>query len=147
MIVPDVNMLLYAEIAAFPQHPAARAWWEGLLSSERQVGVAGVAAFGFLRIATNRRVFTEPLAVADALDRVRGWLARPNVTFLVPGTRHLDTAFRLIEQLGTASNFTTDAQLAAHAMEHGGEVHSNDSDFARFDGLRWVDPLASSSHI
>jgi predicted nucleic acid-binding protein len=86
---------------------------------------------------------TEPLPVAGALDRVRGWLARPNVTFLVPGTRHLDTAFRLLEQLGTASNFTTDAQLAAHAIEHGREVHSNDGDFGRFDGLRWVNPLAS----
>jgi hypothetical protein len=57
-------------------------------------------------------------------------------------TELLDTAFRLIEQLGTASNFTTDAQLAAHAIEHGGEVHSNDGDFGRFDGLRWVNPLA-----
>jgi uncharacterized protein len=102
-----------------------------------------VAAFAFVRIATHRRVFAEPLPVEDALGRVRAWLERPNVTFLVPGTRHLEIAFRLIGQLGTASNLTTGAQLAAHAIEHGGEVHSNDGDFSRFDGLRWVNPLAA----
>lgn len=142
MIVPDVNMLLYAEIDAFSQHDAARRWWEDLLNGERQVGITGVAMFGFLRIGTNRRVFDAPLAVADAIDRVQRWLDSPNVTFLVPGTRFLEISFRLLGQLGTASNLTTDVQLAAHAIEHGGEVHSNDVDFARFDGVRWVNPLA-----
>jgi hypothetical protein len=141
VIVPDVNVLLYAEIDAFPQHPAARAWWEGLLNGDRQVGLASASLFGFVRISTSRRVFEEPLSVADALDRVRRWLARPNVTFIVPGTRYLEIAFGLLGQLGTAGNLTTDVQLAAHAIEHGGEVHSNDADFRRFDGLRWADPL------
>ena len=134
-------MLLYAEIDAFPQHSAAREWWEGLLNGDRQVGLASANLFGFIRISTSRRVFDEPLSVEDALDRVRQWLARPNVTFIVPGTRYLEIAFRLFEQLGTAANLTTDVQLAAHAIEHGGEVHSNDADFRRFDGLRWADPL------
>lgn len=98
--------------------------------------------FGFVRISTSRRVFEEPLAIGEALRRVRQWLGRPNVTFLVPGRRYLEIAFRLLEQLGTAANLTSDVQLAAHAIEHGGEVHSNDADFRRFDGLRWVDPLA-----
>lgn len=142
MIVPDVNMLLYAHFDSFPQHDAARVWWEGLLNGDRQVGMASVAIFGFIRIGTNRRVFTEPLPVTEALAQVRRWLAQPNVTFLIPGTRHLDTAFQLLEQLGTGSNLTTDVQLAAHAIEHGGELHSNDGDFGRFDGLRWVNPLA-----
>jgi toxin-antitoxin system PIN domain toxin len=142
VIVPDANLLLYAEIDAFPQHGPARTWWEGLLNSERQVGIAVPALFGFVRISTNRRVFVEPLTVTDALERVRRWLAQPNVTCLVPGSRHLEVAFRLLEALGVAANLTTDVQLAAHAIEHGGEVHSNDSDFGRFDGLRWVNPLA-----
>jgi uncharacterized protein len=142
VIVPDVNLLLYAEIAAFPQHPAARRWWEDLLNGSRQVGLAAASLFGFVRISTNRRVFTEPLAVTDALTRVQRWLDQPNVSFLVPGSGHLPIAFRLLEQLGTAANLSTDVQLAAHAIEHNGEVHSNDGDFARFDGLRWVNPLA-----
>lgn len=143
MIVPDVNLLLYAELDAFAQHSAARRWWEDLLNSDRQVGIAAASMFGFIRVSTNRRVFEEPLAVVDAIGRVRRWLDQPNVTFLIPGTRYLDYAFNLLEQLGTASNLTTDVQLAAHALEHGGEVHSNDTDFARFEGLRWVNPLAS----
>lgn len=142
MIVPDVNLLLYAEVAAFAEHAAARRWWEQLLSGQRQVGLAPASAFGFLRIATNRRVFGRPMAVADAIDRVQGWLDRPNVSLLVPGTEHLAIAFRLLRQLGAAGNLTTDVQLAAHAIEHQGEVHSNDGDFGRFEGLRWVNPLA-----
>lgn len=141
MIVPDVNLLLYAEIDAFPEHEAARTWWEGLMNGDRLVGVAAPALFGFVRLSTSRRVLAEPLPVADALARVRAWLERPHVTFLVPGPRHLEIAFRSLERLGTAANLTTDVQLAAHAMEHGGELHSNDTDFARFEGLRWLNPL------
>jgi toxin-antitoxin system PIN domain toxin len=142
MIVPDVNLLLYAEIDAYSYHPAARRWWEGIVNGERQVGLAPIALFGFLRISTNRRVFDDPLTIDDAIGRVERWLEQANVTFLVPGSRHLDTSFRLLRQLGTGSNLTTDVQLAAHAIEHSGEVHSNDADFGRFDGLRWLNPLA-----
>ncbi len=100
--------------------------------------------FGFLRIATNRRVFTEPLTVEDAIERVEAWLARPHVTRLVPGTRHLELAFGLLRRIGTGGNLTTDVQIAAHAIEVNGEVHSNDGDFARFEGLRWVNPLTAA---
>lgn len=143
MIVPDVNLMLYAEIDAYPQHEAARSWWEDTLSGERRVGLPAVALFGFLRIATNRRVFDEPLSLNDAVTRVETWLERSNVTFLGPGPRHLETAFRLLRGLGTGGNLTTDVQLAAHAIENQAELHSNDLDFGRFSGLRWVNPLAT----
>lgn len=142
MIVPDVNLLLYAEIDAFAEHAAARRWWEKAVNGEQTVGVASPALFGFVRLATNRRVFTRPLGTADAVARVRGWLARPNVTFLMPGPRHVEIALALLGKVGTAGNLTTDAQLAAHAIENQGELHSNDADFGRFAGLRWVNPLA-----
>jgi hypothetical protein len=142
VIVPDVNLLLYAEIDAFPQHEAARRWWEGVMNGERQVGVAPVCLFGFLRLATNRSVFVEPLAMADAIERVHRWLERPHVVLLIPGSRHLEVAFRLLRALGTGGNLTTDVQIAAHAVEYNGEVYSNDTDFARFEGVRWVNPLA-----
>lgn len=141
MIVPDINLLLYAEIDSYPQHAAARSWWEKLLNGDSIVGIAPVCLFGFLRIGTNRRVFNDPLPVDDAIERVQRWLAQPNVTCLVPGSQHLQIAFRLLQQLGTASNLTTDVQVAAHALEHNGEVHSNDADFSRFERLRWVNPL------
>lgn len=142
MIIPDVNMLLYAEIDAHPNHPAARRWWEGLMNGDRQVGLAPPCLFGFLRIGTNRRVFTEPLPIEDAIGRVRRWLERPHVTVLIPGSRHLDLAFAMLQRLGTGANLTTDVQVAAHALEVNGEVHSNDGDFGRFENLRWVNPLA-----
>ena len=143
MIVPDVNLLLYAEVDAFPQHARARRWWEDVVNGERQVGIAPVCLFGFLRIATNRRVLTDPLPVDDAIGRVRRWLERQPVVFLVPGSRHLETAFRLLRSLGTAGNLTTDVQIAAYAVEYNGEVFSNDGDFGRFEGVAWVNPLAA----
>jgi toxin-antitoxin system PIN domain toxin len=141
MIVPDINLLLYAEIDAHPLHAAARRWWEATLSGDRQVGLAPVCLFGFLRLSTSRRVFTDPLEVDLAVERVERWLNQPNVVTLTPGPAHLHTAFRLLRQIGAAANLTTDVQIAAHAMEVNGDVHSNDGDFARFEGLRWVNPL------
>jgi uncharacterized protein len=79
--------------------------------------------------------------VHAALTHVEEWLARPHVHFLQPGPRHLEIAFGLLRQAGVAANLTTDAQLAALAIEHQGEVHSNDADFARFPRLRWSNPI------
>ena len=142
MIVPDVNLLLYAEIDAHPLHAAARQWWEDALNGQESIGLAPVCVFGFLRISTNRRVFTDPLPVEDAILRVQRWLEQDPVMLLVAGSRHLETAFRLLKQLGTGANLTTDVQIAAHAVENNGEVHSNDRAFGRFDGVRWVNPLS-----
>lgn len=142
MIVPDVNLLLYAHVTAFPEHPGARRWWEGLMNGTQEVGIAAPALFGFVRLVSNPRVLDRPLSVGHALARVEEWLARPHVVFVQPGPQHLRVAFDLLRQVGTAANLTTDAQLAALAIEHQGEVHSNDRDFGRFQGLRWVNPLA-----
>lgn len=142
MIVVDVNLLLYAVISGFPQHQAARTWWEQQLNGQAEVGLAGPAVFGFLRIATNPRVLVTPMSIDAAIGHVRSWLSRPNVRFLVPGTRHLDLALELLAGVGTAANLTTDAQLAAHALEMDADMCSNDTDFARFSDLRWVNPLA-----
>lgn len=114
----------------------------GLLGGVTEVGLAAPAVFGFLRLATSRRVFERPLAVDDAAGRVESWLARPQARFLLPGPRHLEISLGLLRGAGAAGNLTTDAQLAALAIEYQGEVHSNDADFARFPGLRWINPLA-----
>lgn len=141
MIVPDINLLLYAEIDGFPEHERARVWWEQALNGDEEVGIAAPALFGFLRLATNPRVFQPPIPIEDALRRVETWLDRPQVSFLLPGPRHLDLAFSLLRSLGTAGNLTTDVQLAAIAVEHQAALHSNDADFSRFAGLRWENPL------
>jgi toxin-antitoxin system PIN domain toxin len=142
VIVPDVNLLLYAHISAFPEHARARRWWEGLMNGRRDVGVAAPALFGFVRLATNPKVFDRPLGVEQAVAAAEEWLERPHVHFLQPGPRHLELAFGLLREVGAAANLTTDVQLAALAIEHQAEVHSNDADFARFPRLRWVNPVA-----
>jgi toxin-antitoxin system PIN domain toxin len=97
---------------------------------------------GFIRVATHRQILTNPLPVAQACGHVRTWLARPYVSVLEPGARHSEILFGLLEKLGTAGNLTTDAHLAAVAIEHQAELQSTDADFARFPGLRWANPLA-----
>lgn len=142
MIVPDVNLLLHAYNSESPLHSAARAWWEGLLNGTRPVGLSWVTILGFIRIATHRQILANPLPVADACAHARAWLAQPYVVMLDPGARHAEILFGLLESLGTAGNLTTDAHLAALAIDHQGELHSTDADFSRFQGLRWVNPVA-----
>lgn len=141
VIIPDVNLLLYAVVSGFPQHERAHAWWEQAVNGPTRVGLTHPAVFGFLRIVTNPRVLRSPLSVEDAVGYVHDWLAQPNVELLTPGPRHLAIAFELLQEIGTAGNITTDVQLAAHAIEHGAELHSNDTDFARFATVKWVNPI------
>jgi uncharacterized protein len=141
VIVVDVNLLLYAVITGFPQHAGARAWWQQTLMGTTEIGLSSPALFGFLRISTNPRVLTSPLSVGDAIGYTAAWLNRPMARFLLPGPRHLDIAFDLLRKQGTAGNLTTDVQLAALAIEYQAELHSNDTDFGRFPGLRWTNPL------
>jgi toxin-antitoxin system PIN domain toxin len=142
MIVPDVNLLIHAYNRGSRVHDEARAWWEGLLNGVRPVGLAWVAILGFVRISTHRQILANPWPVATACAAARAWLARPYLSVLHPGERHPEILFGLLEALGTAGNLTTDAHLAALAIEHQAELHSMDADFARFPGLRWVNPLA-----
>ena len=141
MIVPDVNLLLYAVVSGFPQHLRARTWWEQSINGSTPIGLTHPAVFGFLRIVTSGRVLQTPLPVDAAVGYVQEWLAQPNVELLVPGSNHLSIALDLLREIGTAGNLTTDVQLAAYAVEHGAEMHSHDTDFARFPDLTWVNPL------
>ena len=97
----------------------------------------------FVRLSTRAHVFTHPLDGAEAFDIVEGWLAQPCAVVVHPTERHLEVLRGLVEPLGTAGNITTDAHLAALAVEHGAEICSADSDFARFPGLRWTNPLVA----
>jgi toxin-antitoxin system PIN domain toxin len=142
VILPDVNLLVHAYNSESPVHPAARRWWEGALNATRPVGLAWVAILGFIRITTHRQILHNPLPVGTACASARAWLAQPYVGILHPGDRHPEILFGLLESLGTAGNLTTDAHLAALAIEHQAELHSTDADFGRFSGLRWVNPLA-----
>jgi toxin-antitoxin system PIN domain toxin len=141
MIVPDLNLLLYAYDAESPYHPKAAAWWQQCLSAAEPVGLAPVVAFGFVRVGTSARVFREPMTPGEAAGHVRSWLEQPGVQVLDPGTRHIEEVLTLLEKLGTAGNLVTDAQIAALAIEQHAVVHTSDTDFVRFPGLRWFNPL------
>lgn len=141
MILPDLNLVVYAYNRDAPHHAAARAWWEELLNNTQPVAVPWVVVLGFVRLMTHRAVLIAPLSPADAIAIVREWFAQPNVERLDPGPQHIDVLDRLLAAVGTAGNLTTDAHLAALAIEHQCELHSNDNDFTRFPGLRWRNPL------
>lgn len=143
MIVPDVNLLVYAYNRDAPHHAVAKAWWEDLLSSDEPVGLPWATSLGFIRLMTHRAVLVTPLEPSRALAHVRSWHARFNVDVLEPGPRHLELLDQLFGKLGTAGKLTTDAHLAAIAIEHQCELCSNDTDFARFPGLRWRNPLTA----
>ncbi len=142
MIVPDINLLVYAYDRRAGFHERARQWWERTLSGTEVVGLAWVACLGFLRLITNPRIFENPMPVPLATGAVKSWLARPQVRIIQTGAMHADILCGLLNELGTAANLTTDAHLAALAIEYQATLHTTDADFVRFPGLRWKNPLA-----
>ena len=143
MILPDLNLLVYAYNSDAPQHAAARRWWESSLSGSTSIGLPWAVLMGYVRLMTSRAVLLEPLSPAEAVSDIREWLDQPQVQVLVPGPRHLDVFAGLAKAMGTAGRLTTDLHLAALAIENQAELHSNDTDFGRFPGLRWHNPLRS----
>lgn len=141
MKLPDVNLFLYAADESSARHRAARAWVQEALSGSETVALAWTVLLGFVRLSTHPAVFERPLEAGEALDLVDGWLDQPCVTVVHPTDRHAPVLRELLGPLGTAGNLTSDAHLAALAIEHGALLCSCDADFSRFPGLRWVDPL------
>ena len=141
MIIPDINLLVYAYNSDAPHHEAAKRWWEGALSGELMVGLPWVVLHGYLRIMTHPRVLERPLEPSDALRHIRQWLEVPLCRIIEPGEQHLAVLEGLLAEIGSAGNLTTDAVLAALAIEYQAELCTNDADFGRFSGLRRRNPL------
>jgi uncharacterized protein len=142
MILPDVNTLLYAVNSSSDQHAVAlRAMREGF-DGPRGVAFAWMALLAFLRLSTRRGIFPRPLSVEDALRGIERWLGHPRAQVVHPGEQHHAILGGLLKSAGTAGNLTTDAHLAALAIEHGATVISFDRDFARFEGVPWMLPAA-----
>lgn len=142
MILVDLNLLLYAVNEAANQHERARTWWEEALSGSETVALPWTVILGFLRITTNRRIMPRPLTAVQAMDLVQDWLDQPPVEPIQATQEHWTILRELLEELGTAGNLTSDAHLAALAVEHGARLYSTDNDFSRFANVRWVNPLA-----
>lgn len=142
MIVIDANLLLYAYNENSPQHDKARSWLEQLFSSGEPVGLPWQSLSAFLRVTTHpnvkglRRPVQEVAAVVDA------WLEQPNVQAIGPGEGHWRLLRQMILEGQAPGGLVSDAHLAALTIEYGGVLYTTDRDFARFPGLRWVNPLA-----
>lgn len=141
MKLPDVNVLVYAVDDTSPRHTGARRWLEMTLSGEETVAFAWAVLMAFIRLTTHASVFSSPLGVDEALDIVDSWLAQPCATVVHPSERHSALLRELLAPLGSAGNLASDAHLAALAIENGAELCSSDTDFSRFPGLRWTNPL------
>ena len=141
MILVDANLLLYAEDSTSRWHEAAREWWDAQLSGAGPVCLCWTVLNAFVRIGTNPRVFERPLSVEAAAARVDSWLEQPCTRIVVPTERHWQVHRHLLVDARASANLVTDAHLAALAIEHGCELQSTDSDFSRFPGLGWRNPL------
>jgi len=141
-VLVDANILLYAVDEASPFHERARSWLESTLNGTRRVGLPWASLTAFLRIVTNPRALAEPLAPADAWALVDAWLDAPTAWVPAPGRGHRAILGRLVADLDLRANLIPDAVLAALCIEHGLEMLSADTDFARFTELSWRNPLA-----
>jgi toxin-antitoxin system PIN domain toxin len=143
MILVDANLLIYAIDRESVHHSKARAWVEQILSETTPVGIAWIVVLAFLRVTTIQRQTRRVLSLERAVAFVDSWLAMPHVSLVLPGEQHWPILRNLLQLSGTTGNLTSDAHLAALAIEHGYTVFTADRDFQRFIGVNVVNPLAS----
>ena len=137
----DANLLLYAYDPRAAHHEASRAWLEAALSGSTLIRFAWLTLWAFLRISTNPRVYERPLSTEEAETIVSSWLAQPVAGVLDPGERHWEILRELTRTGQAVGPVIMDAAIAALAIEHGATLCTTDRDFARFEGLTWVNPL------
>ena len=141
MIIVDANVLLYGYDSASPNHSLARRWIETEFCSGRPVGLALVTLLAFVRISSDRRVYTRPLKPSAACDLVETWLALPNVRMIQPGARTWMILKAVCDKGQAKGAMVMDAHLAALAVEHGARIATTDRDFTRFADVEFLNPL------
>jgi toxin-antitoxin system PIN domain toxin len=142
VIILDVNILIYAVNRDATLHSRAKSWLEAALSGTETVGIPWTVILAFLRLTTRAGLFRNPLPIDAAFGVLESWLEQPSVIIVDPGSRHRTILRGLLAAIGTGGNLTSDAHLAALALEHRAELCSFDQDFLRFPDLKWRNPLA-----
>lgn len=140
-MIPDANLLLYAEDSLSKHHHAACQWWDGVLSASEPVYLCWPVLNAFIRISTNPRLHDRPLTLEEAIERVSSWLDQPCVQIIGPTQNHWQIFQEQLRNSGATGNLVSDAHLAALAIEHGSTLYSSDQDFARFPALHWINPF------
>ncbi|MEW6319474.1 MAG: type II toxin-antitoxin system VapC family toxin [Acidobacteriota bacterium] len=141
MILPDINVLLYAFRDDSADHPRYRAWLDGVVNGDEAYGMSPQVLCAVIRLATHPRVFARPSRLEDALAFARVLLEQPHGTVIAPGARHFELFLDLCRASAVTGNLVQDAWFAALALESGCEWVTTDGDFARFPGLRWRRPF------
>lgn len=144
MTLVDANLLLYAYDPRAARHDASRAWLEAALSGSALIRFAWLTLWAFLRISTNPSVYERPLSMEEAEGIVSSWLAQPVAGVLEPGERHWEILRNLTRSGQAVGPLVMDAVIAAIAIEHGATLCTTDRDFARFEGLAWINPLETA---
>jgi toxin-antitoxin system PIN domain toxin len=143
MILVDANLLLYAEDSLSEHHEKARIWWDAQLSGSDPVGLCWPVLNAFIRIGTNARLHQHPLTLKQAVERIQSWFDQPCVRIVVPSDEHWSCFQQMLRSGNAVGNLVSDAHLAELAVEQNAVLHSTDSDFSRFRGLRWRNPIAA----
>ncbi len=143
MQLPDVNVLIYAHREDAAEHEAYAAWLRDLVNGVEPFAVSEVVLSGFIRIVTNPKIFEPATPMSTALDFCARLVAWPSSVLVLPTRRHWELFAGLCRDSKIKGALVSDAYLAALAIEHGCELVTTDSDFARFDGLRWRHPLGA----
>jgi toxin-antitoxin system PIN domain toxin len=143
MILPDVNVLIYAFRRDVPHHALCRAWLGGVLMSDTQFGISSSILSAVVRITTNPRVYRQPSTLQEAFRFCDYLREQPHCQLVEPGERHWDIFKKLCIEADARGSRVTDAWLAALAIEWGCEWITFDRDFARFPGLKWQVPSVS----
>jgi hypothetical protein len=141
VILPDVNVLLYAFREDSVDHPRYRAWLDGIINGDEAYGMSPQVLCSVARIATHPRVWASPSRIENALTFARVLLEQPHCTVVLPGERHFSIFEQLCRDAKATGNLVQDAWFAALAIEAGCEWTTTDGDFARFPGLRWRRPF------
>jgi toxin-antitoxin system PIN domain toxin len=146
MYLIDANILIYSTDEGSEHHDVARDWLdEQTAGVPRSVGLPWPTLLAYFRLVTNPRMYSPPARPADAWQRVEDWLSRPAAWIPVPGPRHRQTLAEIVQACHPTGNLVPDAHLAALAREHGLTVVSTDTDFAKFSGITWLNPVADKA--
>lgn len=141
MKIVDLNVLLYVVNESGAQHEAIHEWWLDAIDGDESIGLPWIVLLGFVRLSTNARVFPRPISHRKALEKIDAWLSLPIVHVPTEKDNHWAVLSGLLREAGAAGNLTSDAHLAALAMTRDALLVSCDNDFARFRGLRYLNPL------
>ncbi len=141
MILPDVNVLVYAHREESAHHSACRGWLETVINGDTSYGISDLVLSGFMRVVTHPKVFKQPSPLSDAIAFAAQLRDQPNCVRIETGPRHWEIFARLCTESEVKGNLVPDAYLAAMAIEAGCEWVSTDRDFSRFKGLRWRHPI------